>query len=157
MHLSAMNDSSNRMHRFFEALGHASRFRLVVALCERERHVSELALEVGLSQSCTTRHLQALERAHVIHTRRSGKRVMAALALEQPHVAQVVTWLRGAGAPGSYDGEPLAERPAANGSPRLASRRSRPVAPATAPGAESPTADPPPVPRRPADMDDFLL
>jgi DNA-binding transcriptional ArsR family regulator len=147
-----MNDAADRIHQFLEAVSHASRFRLVLALCERERHVSELAVEVGLSQSCTTRHLQALERAHVIHTRRSGKRVMAALALEQPRVADLVTWLRGAGAPGGYVAAAANAESRNHASPRMkAQRPARPTRPE--PAAPSNGAPPP----RPADLDDFLL
>jgi DNA-binding transcriptional ArsR family regulator len=73
-------------------LGDPSRFELVLRLLERERCVSELANAVGLSQSCTTRHLQALSRLGVVHGKRDGKRVMFRLCLERPAVSELLDW-----------------------------------------------------------------
>lgn len=73
-------------------LGVASRFRLVTALAEAERCVGELAAAVGLSQSCTTRHLQALERLGVVEGRREGKRVRFRLRGEAPRVGELLGW-----------------------------------------------------------------
>jgi DNA-binding transcriptional ArsR family regulator len=177
MHLRAMNASTERLFRMLEALGHGSRFRIVLALCDRERHVSDLALEIGLSQSCTTRHLQALERAHVIRTHREGKRVLAALALERPEVAQVARWLRDAGAPAAYAAALPEAAPARLAGSGPAGRRPTPQHPAPgAPAAAARDADPTriegrssdtspadPSAHRPnssvrtTDLDDFLL
>ena len=41
MHGHAMNLPTERLLRLLEALGHTSRFRMVLALCERERHVRD--------------------------------------------------------------------------------------------------------------------
>lgn len=71
-----MNRSLATLQRAFSCLGHGSRLRIVLALLERPRFVTELAVEVELSQSCTTRHLQALAAAGLVHGRRSGKRVI---------------------------------------------------------------------------------
>ena len=57
-------------------LADASRFRIVLTLLEAELCVSELASRVGLSQSCTTRHLQALQGVGLVRGSRDGKRVM---------------------------------------------------------------------------------
>jgi DNA-binding transcriptional ArsR family regulator len=65
-------------------LGVASRFRLVRALAGADRCVGELAAAVGLSQSCTTRHLQALERLGLVKGRREGRRVRFRLSVEAP-------------------------------------------------------------------------
>jgi DNA-binding transcriptional ArsR family regulator len=65
-------------------LGVASRFRLVRALAGADRCVGELAVAVGLSQSCTTRHLQALERLGLVQGRREGRRVRFRLTVEAP-------------------------------------------------------------------------
>ncbi len=83
-------------------LGDASRFRLVVALAEAERCVTELALAVGLSQSCTTRHLQALRREGLVRARRQGRRVLLSLEAGDAVVAGVLAWTlgpRGGGPP----------------------------------------------------------
>ncbi len=165
-----MQDHLHHLRRQFAALSHSSRFRIVLALCERERFVTELAREVGLSQSCTTRHVQALERAHVIHTRRDGKRVMAALATEHRELAQVVAWLRDASAGATDEHRPIGAGPSPAPSNRSSRRKSiEPTArPSEAAHEEEgsrasldSSATPPPaseVPRpRPRDLDDFLL
>jgi DNA-binding transcriptional ArsR family regulator len=91
-----MDSGAQRLQQLLAAVGEPSRFQIVLELARRERHVSDLAGTVGLSQSCTTRHLQALERAGVVRTQRAGKRVMAALALLEPEVARLLQWLRDA-------------------------------------------------------------
>ncbi len=80
-----MNGSSvgDRTRTLLSCLGVASRFRLVGALSAGERCVGDLALAVGLSQSCTTRHLQALERAGVVRSRREGRRVFFQLRTDR--------------------------------------------------------------------------
>lgn len=166
-----MNIETDRLFRTFEAVGHASRFRIVLALCERERHVSELALEIGLSQSCTTRHLQALERAEVIRTRRAGKRVLAALALERERIAQLVGWLRDTGVPDAYTTPARAPAPTTSETTHdrtpKARRGRRPSnsnpnagrpAPDPSPLSGAPEPSSSPAPERPSrDLEDFLL
>ena len=79
-------------------LGVASRFRLVRALAVADRCVGELAEAVGLSQSCTTRHLQALERVGLVKGRREGRRVRFRLRAEVPGIRELLGWaLTGAG------------------------------------------------------------
>lgn len=73
-------------------LGDPSRFQLVSLLVRGQRCVSELAQEVGLSQSCTTRHLQALQREQMVRGKRDGKRVMFRLCLEEPEVRALLAW-----------------------------------------------------------------
>lgn len=73
-------------------IGDASRFRLVQALLGGARCVTDLAGEVGLSQSCTTRHLQALERRRVVCGARDGKRVMYRLCHEEPSLGPLLAW-----------------------------------------------------------------
>ena len=79
MHIPAMKIPLTRQQLLLAAIGHASRFRLFILLAERERCVTELATNVGLSQSCTTRHLQTLSAAGVVHAQRDGKRVRVRL------------------------------------------------------------------------------
>jgi DNA-binding Lrp family transcriptional regulator len=61
-----MNPSDDVSRGILACLGDSSRFRLVLSILEHERCVSELAGDVGLSQSCTTRHLQYLEREGIV-------------------------------------------------------------------------------------------
>lgn len=66
-----------RLHRSLAVLGPPRRFQLVLLLLSGvDRSVSQLARAVRLSQSCTTRHLQALERAGLVKGTRDGKRVV---------------------------------------------------------------------------------
>jgi DNA-binding transcriptional ArsR family regulator len=73
-------------------LGEHSRFRLVQALIPGPRCVTDLAAEVGLSQSCTTRHLQALERGSVVRRSREGKRVLYRIRDDQPDLVPLLGW-----------------------------------------------------------------
>ncbi|MFI5010455.1 MAG: ArsR/SmtB family transcription factor [Solirubrobacterales bacterium] len=88
-----MDSVPKRLQQLLAAVGEPSRFRIVLELARRERHVSDLAEAIGLSQSCTTRHLQALERAGAVQTRRFGKRVVASLALQSVEVSRLLQWL----------------------------------------------------------------
>ena len=89
-------------------LGVASRFRLVRALAEADRCVGELARAVGLSQSCTTRHLQTLERVGLVKGRREGRRVRFTLRAQTPGLGELLGWaLSGAGLEGLLAGADL--------------------------------------------------
>ncbi len=98
MHLHAMDLSERRARRLLACLGDPSRFRLARCLLDGERCVTDLAVEVGLSQSCTTRHLQALQREGVVLGSRDGKRVMFRLCRELPDVGALLEWALIAGA-----------------------------------------------------------
>jgi DNA-binding transcriptional ArsR family regulator len=66
-----------RLHRSLAVLGPPRRFQLMLLLLSGvDRSVSQLARAVRLSQSCTTRHLQSLERAGLVKGVRDGKRVV---------------------------------------------------------------------------------
>lgn len=90
MHPRAMNDIV-RNQRLLACLGDRSRFRVVEELVRGERCVTDIAVQVGLSQSCTTRHLQALLREGIVRSRRMGKRVLFSLSPE-PRVAALLAW-----------------------------------------------------------------
>jgi DNA-binding transcriptional ArsR family regulator len=87
-----MNDREAAIRRILACLGDSSRFRLVRSLITSRRYVTELASEVGLSQSCTTRHLQALQREGIVTGARDGKRVMYRLRSESVLVRELVGW-----------------------------------------------------------------
>lgn len=92
-----MNGRHRDVHPLLAALGHASRFRIALCLLEGERCVGDLAVAIGLSQSCTTRHVQALERAGVVRSRREGKRVLVGIEEGRAAVVELLEWI----APGS--------------------------------------------------------
>ena len=120
----------NDVRPVLACLGVASRFRLVRALAGADRCVGELAEAVGLSQSCTTRHLQALERVGLVKGRREGRRVRFSLRAEAPGLGELLGWaLSGAGL----------EALVAGGDPAPRSGRARPAGtPATVAAAEGP-------------------
>ena len=83
----------SRTQRLFACLGDPSRFRVVTTLAAGEYCVTDLARVIGLSQSCTTRHLQALQREGLVVGLRNGKRVVFRLNTDEPMVAGLVGWL----------------------------------------------------------------
>lgn len=91
MHVDAMTVATER-RRFLACLSDPSRFSLVTMLADGPRCVTELASLVGLSQSCTTRHLQALLRESIVVAERRGKRVVYALRREGRDVHPVLRW-----------------------------------------------------------------
>jgi len=120
-------------------LGEPSRFRLVQALIGGARCVSDLAAEVGLSQSCTTRHLQALERRNVVRGTRDGKRVLYRIRDDRTDLMPLIGWAMESRAVAGRPPRPAVRRPTIPGhgqvrpaDPRGA--RNGPVARAAAPG-----------------------
>lgn len=89
-----MNAHTDRARWLFACLGDASRYRIVAALSGSERCVSELARDVALSQSCTTRHLQALQRVGLVSRERQGKRVVFRLRTDDVRVEGLLEWIR---------------------------------------------------------------
>lgn len=92
MHTRAMSVAADRQ-RILACLSDPSRFSLVTTLAAGPRCVTDLAIRVGLSQSCTTRHLQALLRAGIVTGRRDGKRVMYALEPAAGDVRAILEWV----------------------------------------------------------------
>ena len=103
-----MLDPQIRLRRLMSCLGEPSRFQLVRQLLRGERCVSDLARQVGLSQSCTTRHLQALQREQVVRGERAGKRVLFRLCLDEPQVGALLGWAMSARA--GKHGVPVPDR-----------------------------------------------
>ena len=67
------------MDALLTALADPARWRLVGLLAERPRPVGVLAQLAGARQPQTTKHLQALERAGIVTSQRSGQRRIYAL------------------------------------------------------------------------------
>ncbi len=62
------------------ALADPSRILLLYALAERARNVSELALELGITQSAASRHLKTLRERSLVQATRRGASVEYQLA-----------------------------------------------------------------------------
>ena len=110
------------LHATLAALAAPRRFDLLVLmLAGEDRSVTQLAQAVGLSQSCTTRHLQALARAGLVKGVRDGKRVVFRIAPRDAAARAVLASLAGG-----------ATRPPSAGTSRTArtTRRQRPRRPA---------------------------
>ncbi len=99
--MNSANGSDTRTQDAIACLAVPSRFRLVKAIAESDRCVGELALRVGLSQSCTTRHLQALARAGLIESRRDGRRVRFRIRTDTDTVHGLLEIVLGGEAPPS--------------------------------------------------------
>lgn len=176
-----MNDRHREQHALLASLGAPSRYRIALCLLEGDRCVGDLAVAIGLSQSCTTRHVQALERNGVVRSRRDGKRVLVALELARTGLAEVLGVATTAAGAAPREMLPAVERrPRAPRSPNTRATRAARIAtapppratmpaesraedepPAVAPSSgthSTPAEDPPVHPRRPREtLEDFLL
>ena len=70
-----------------KALGNGRRAELVDVLAQGERHVDDLAAEIGQSLANTSFHLRVLAAAGVVTTRREGTRIYYRLA--SPRVGEL--------------------------------------------------------------------
>ncbi len=86
-------DDRNRISGLVSSLADPSRLKVVGVLAERDCCVSDLARRIGLSQSCTTRHLQNLQRAGVLSRTREGKRVLFRIRHDDPELIRVLELL----------------------------------------------------------------
>jgi len=75
-----------------KALGNGRRVELIDVLAQGERHVEELAGEIGQSVANTSHHLRVLAAAGLVMTRRDGNRIYYRLASDD--VGQLWTVLR---------------------------------------------------------------
>ncbi len=66
-----------------KALGNGRRVELVDVLAQGDRHVEELAGEIGQSIANTSHHLQVLAAAGLVATRRDGNRIYYQLASDE--------------------------------------------------------------------------
>ena len=86
-------EAPGRVPEILASLADPSRYRVLSLLADGEYCVSELATRLGLSQSCTTRHLQTLQRAGVLTRTRAGKRVLFRIREDDPELARVLELL----------------------------------------------------------------
>ncbi|MBI5384576.1 MAG: winged helix-turn-helix transcriptional regulator [Verrucomicrobia bacterium] len=64
----------------FKVLSEPSRLKLLIALEEGEKNVSQLVTATGATQATTSRHLQALADAGLVQRRREGAAVFYSIA-----------------------------------------------------------------------------
>jgi len=61
--------------KFFKALSDSTRLKILLLLIDKERNVSELKNELGISQSGISNHLACLKWCGFVSTRREGKNI----------------------------------------------------------------------------------
>lgn len=71
------------LSRFFRVLGDPTRLRIVEALLERERTVSELIELIGVPQSRVSNHLACLRWCRFVESERRGRTVVYRIADER--------------------------------------------------------------------------
>lgn len=180
--MNRSSESDTRTQDAIACLAVPSRFRLVRAIAEADRCVGELALRVGLSQSCTTRHLQALARAGLVESRRDGRHVRFRLRTDAGATQGLLEIVLGGGAPpsrsisggmelrtridagdGAAPGAKRSAKPLPKGDVERSNGSAAAVGPADGTDPEEPgvaTEDRPQVPRVPyrrQDIEDYLL
>jgi len=71
----ALAESNEVLMKFFKGLGDSTRLRIVEALLEKERNVSELIQLIGVPQSNISNHLACLKWCGYIGSRKEGTSV----------------------------------------------------------------------------------
>lgn len=71
----ALNQTDEVLSKFFRGLGDMTRLRIVEALLEKERNVSELIKRIGVPQSNISNHLACLKWCGYITSRKDGTSV----------------------------------------------------------------------------------
>jgi len=74
--------------RYFRVLGDPTRLRIVAALLERERTVSELAGLAGAPRGRVSNHLACLRWCQVAQARRQGREVV--YRITDPRIGEVI-------------------------------------------------------------------
>ena len=69
------NLTLERMARTFKGLGDPTRIKILAILMQGEVCVSDLACEVGISQSAVSHQLQTLRNLGFVSTRRDGQQI----------------------------------------------------------------------------------
>lgn len=85
---SAIGELQAFKARFFKALAHPIRIRLVELMVGRDRAVQELQTLLGLDQSSVSQHLAVLRANHVVTARKQG--VTVRYALRDPLVGDLL-------------------------------------------------------------------
>lgn len=133
--------------RFFQALGDATRLRLLAELKSEPRTVGELVDALGCPQPKVSRHLKVLKEAGLVVDHRDGRNVTYATTRRRTWPAEARAWL------GRLEAGLAVGVEAAGESQATSSKGGTPSFPA--PATPRPAA--PPVLRRRADLDTHLL
>lgn len=76
---------------YFAILAEPARLKIMHAICEGERSVTEIVADTGISQTNVSRHLGLMHRQGVVVRRRDGKQIYYRVADEtMPELCRVV-------------------------------------------------------------------
>ena len=81
-------DSLFSMAELFRVFGDSTRIKILCALFEHERNVTEICELVGMSQSAISHQLRLLKQADLVTSRREGKTMVYSLA--DDHVKTII-------------------------------------------------------------------
>ena len=73
---------------FFKMLGNTTRIRILLLLMEQDANVSDLAEQLGMTQSAVSHQLNLLKSNKLVRRRRDGKMIFYALVDE--HVQMII-------------------------------------------------------------------
>ena len=73
---------------FFKVLGNPTRIRILLLLIEQDANVSDLAEQLGMTQSAVSHQLNLLKSNKLVRRRRDGKMIFYALVDE--HVQMII-------------------------------------------------------------------
>lgn len=76
------------MAELFKVFGDSTRIRILYALFEQERNVTEICESVNMSQSAISHQLRLLKQADLVSVRRDGKMMVYSLA--DDHVKTII-------------------------------------------------------------------
>ncbi len=76
-----------KLASFFKSVSEENRVRIIYALSKQEMCVSDLALEVGISQSLLSHQLKLLKLEGQVKSRREGKNIY--YSLDDQHVVDI--------------------------------------------------------------------
>ncbi len=81
-------DALFSMAELFRLFGDSTRIKILCALFEQERNVTEICELVGMSQSAISHQLRLLKQADLVTSRREGKTMIYSLA--DDHVKTII-------------------------------------------------------------------
>ena len=90
--IDASNEIFERQARICKAFAHPGRLKILDALGDGEKGISDLQTALGISKTGMSQHIAILKSAGVVTTRRNGKQIYCSLAM--PEVKQACQLIR---------------------------------------------------------------
>ena len=86
--LNLTEDELADMAELFKLFGDSTRIRILYALCQGEKNVTDICAQLEMNQSAVSHQLKLLKTAKLIACRRSGKQMIYFLA--DDHVKTII-------------------------------------------------------------------